>query len=408
MSCLALLAALPATAQETAPSKEAPEAGEDFSYPTMAELVARAEASDVMYELRISPLAEPEPPPPPKPGQPPPTRARSVVHFPRVVLTPEGRALEEWTCSEAATAELERAEAAFGEERWQEAAALYRETVELDEKCYVALAHLGDAFFKRDLYQDAEREYSRAISINPLDHRTWTYRAHARYRLGKIDDAIADLTEAFTLRPGYWVAVSMLEHLPLPVVYDPPAIEPPVVVERVGPKKIEIAVVGTVDDIEKNVAWMAYGLCKGLALGEAGVAGEIAAEATEQERRGKKRRNRRRSRRAKAEPPPEETAAPAESSEDDSVSFEVALEHRCLLATLDTYANGREPEDNEPPTPADPNLDRLIDVAKDGRLDEAILYQAGIDRFAEVTLLLDDAVRDLMREYVSRHVLEPR
>jgi len=62
-----------------------------------------------------------------------------------------------------------------------------------------ALAHVLVQYERR--YQDGELEYLRALSLDPSNANTWMRLALVRVMLGRLDDALVDMTRARSLEP---------------------------------------------------------------------------------------------------------------------------------------------------------------------------------------------------------------
>lgn len=74
--------------------------------------------------------------------------------------------------------------------------------LELDPElaqAHAALAHVLVQFERR--YWEGEQEYLRALSLDPTDANTWMRLALVRAMLGRLDEALADMTHARELEP---------------------------------------------------------------------------------------------------------------------------------------------------------------------------------------------------------------
>jgi len=79
-------------------------------------------------------------------------------------------------------------------------------------RCYAAeaRAHLGLACFHAGDDPRAEREFARALELNPGFPELRYYRARLHERAGRVDEAIADLRAALADRPRYPEALQLL------------------------------------------------------------------------------------------------------------------------------------------------------------------------------------------------------
>ena len=151
----------------------------------------------------------------------------------------------------------ERAARAFGQRKWDDARAAYKEMLQIEPNNALTLANLGTVEQKAGNNAEAKRCYTRAVAINPALAQTWqslgllcnemgdNYLAvsaltHAIYeeptdahahnylavvvkKLGWLDAAEAELQRAIELNPAYANA-----HFNLALMYldrKPPAIE---------------------------------------------------------------------------------------------------------------------------------------------------------------------------------------
>lgn len=78
-------------------------------------------------------------------------------------------------------------------------------TVKTDKDA-VAYINRGSAYYKKEQYDAAASDYTRAIELDPKDAVAYNKRGIAYYREGEYDAAINDITKAIKLDPKYAVA----------------------------------------------------------------------------------------------------------------------------------------------------------------------------------------------------------
>ena len=98
---------------------------------------------------------------------------------------------------------------------WRDAMSIWSATVAATPDCARARFNLGQAYFERVRFADAEREWLAAAAIKPRDAATARALATLYYRLGKYDLATARIRDAMELAPydahsevlAGWIAV---------------------------------------------------------------------------------------------------------------------------------------------------------------------------------------------------------
>jgi tetratricopeptide (TPR) repeat protein len=112
-----------------------------------------------------------------------------------------------WAPSQPANPEAQKsfakAEQAFAQENYQEAAAQYGKTLQLDPSFGKAYLHCGDCFFAVGQKEEALKWYQKAIEKTPLDAATYRFAADALVNLGRKDEAHQMLINGLLADPEY-------------------------------------------------------------------------------------------------------------------------------------------------------------------------------------------------------------
>ncbi len=111
---------------------------------------------------------------------------------------------------------------------------------------------------------------------------------------------------------------------------------------------------------------MAYGLCKGIWMGE-----------------------------------PAHRSERVDGTEHRWTSIE---ERQCLASLLESYSGNRE----YGTVPPDPTMDRLMDIVRDHMLDAYVIYELGSRVYPDIVLLMPEDSRDLIFDYVNSYVVTKR
>ncbi|MEM6701311.1 MAG: tetratricopeptide repeat protein [Acidobacteriota bacterium] len=355
----------------------------ELPWRSSAQILALLEKSKIEYRIELpkaddgflSQLREP-------PGD--------VTGRPQLIASGDTVDLTTWVCNDEAEALLSDAEVAFGNGDMEAAQNGYRNAVRSDADCYIAHSHLGDTFLRTDNETMALAHYSRAIELNPIDHKTYAYRGHAHLRNGDADLALADFQQALALRPHYWLVEALLENYPgAPLQMADARLLAPIRLTRTGRRVIEVEI------FDDSPPWIAYGLCA------AAWQGEGLAPLSEEGALAK--RELRKSRRTRAKERDEEGAR-----------FELELERECMAIALQVYVDGRDSvegsesgEDSRPFT-ADPAFEALERAVQSGFFDEALLYGVASQRFAQAMLLIGETARERMLDFVEELILTVR
>ncbi|WP_241759503.1 tetratricopeptide repeat protein [Pyxidicoccus parkwayensis] len=283
------------------------------------------------------------------------------AQFPRVVMQDGERIIREWPENPDARKLLDEAEPLFREKKYAEAGKLYARATEVCPDCYMAWNFRGDAAYFADDAATALEHYQKAIELNPNDHRSWFFLGNALGKLGRFEEALDAWAQCLTLNPRYAVIRQFFRnnsHLGLVVRED--AITPRGYAERTG-EGVSIQF-----DPNHDLGWFAFANCKALWIGEPSHRKEMTGTTEEH--------------------------------------FNSIEELECLGAALVVHEDQKRQGKTES---SDAAFDRLYDVANDGMLLEAVLFEVGSRVHPQIVLTLDDAVRQRLKAYVRKHVLVP-
>ena len=100
----------------------------------------------------------------------------------------------------------------------QEAINFYTKGIELDEENAALFANRGWSYYKLNKYFEAEKDYSMALTIDPVYFKVIKRRAQVRLDLNKIASARSDIERALKLSPQDKEAKKLLESLDRPKI----------------------------------------------------------------------------------------------------------------------------------------------------------------------------------------------
>ena len=283
------------------------------------------------------------------------------VQFPRVVVQDGERVIREWPENPEARKLLDEAEPLFQAKKYPEAGKLYARATEVCPDCYMAWNFRGDAAYFSDDAATALEHYRKAVELNPDDHRSWFFLGNALGKVGRFDEALDAWAQCLTLSPRYPVIRQFFRnnsHLGLVIRED--SITPRGYAERTG-EGVTIQF-----DPNHDLGWLGFANCKALWIGEPSHRKEMTGTTEEH--------------------------------------FNSLEELECLGAALVVHEDQKRQGKTES---ADPSLDRLYDIANDGMLLEAVLFEVGTRVHPQLVLTLNDAARQRLKAYVRKHVLVP-
>lgn len=250
------------------------------------------------------------------------------------------------------------AERAFQQHDFAQAERLYAKGLEISPNDYSTLLAWGETALYQQAYPTAIERFTRAIQVNPWVHAAYAYRGEAQLELGKRDAAVLDYARALARRPRWPALLKEIEvrASALHVRLAPDRLLPAVRVANAGHAiKIEF-------DTQQS-AWLGFGVCKALWLGEESHRVEMTG-----------------------------------SARHDGTSIE---ERECLGALLSSYLNGREKRT----TPQDPGLDDAVAITKDGMSGELIAYEILSRMDGNVVAKLPPEEVTRLEAYVRKYVL---
>jgi tetratricopeptide (TPR) repeat protein len=328
---------------------------EERRFLTPQEIIQLVDRSDVSYAITVLDDTETVP----IHSHPALSKAGSLepLPFPQIAKSPDGgRRLLNYPLSDSTLRALERAEPLFDSSKFDEALRIYLVAAEMEPGCCVLHRQIGDCHGLTGRPGAALVSYDRAIELNPVDFRSHGSKAIALLDLGRTEEARDAFARALALSPQNREILRVIrpsqDELGIDL-YDTP-FTPRASARDEGD---EIAVYTA-----EPTHWFVYGLCKAIWIGE---------ESHRKEFTGKKDHR-----------------------------WTTTEEQACFRALVAMYSSQRETKEIE----ADPELDRLLRILKDGMLQSFILYEIGSKTSPHFTILFDeDTLNDLV-EYVNRYV----
>lgn len=243
---------------------------------------------------------------------------------------------------------LAAAERLFKAKDWDGARNKYEESKRLSPSSWFLDLYIGDCFLAAAQPTEALAAYDRAVAAAPNHYRGHLYRADALVKLMRFDEAREALIDTLTLRPRNPTALSIAhgEAARLGIVpYDQP-FAPHAAVYRVDAEHIRL-------EADKTPHWIAFAICKAYWLGE----------------------------------------MPKTSGWTNTQDYD------CLANLIAAY------QTQKAKVAAEPQLDRLSDLAFHHQLDLFVVYEIASRIMPDVALQLDDDTRAKLRTYVAQYVL---
>jgi tetratricopeptide (TPR) repeat protein len=268
--------------------------------------------------------------------------------------------LAEFAFSTEMATMFDEAESLFASQQYPEAIRSYQKIVNRFPDCPLAYAHLGDSYFKMKHYEKALRYFDKAIQLNPLDHRTFVYKADSLIELGRPAEAKAAYIHALSLRPRYWLAMANLRHLAdtLGIEIRTDLFQPKVFVRR---EKDGIGVY--ISDEESLKVWLPYALVKAIWLGEPS------------------HRN--------------------PQTDNSTYTWSSVEEAEALFNLIAVYKTLKHLDATKP----DPKLDLLEKISDADDLPSFVLYEIASRMTPHITLTLPEDVRQSLREFIAKYVV---
>lgn len=258
---------------------------------------------------------------------------------------------------------FDEAESHFLGRRYPQAVSGYQKVIDQFPDCYLAYAHMGDAYYKMKQCGTAIEYYDIAIGLNPWDHRTFLYKADALMHLDRHEEAKAAYIHSLSLRPRYWLALANLQHsvdtLGIEVRTD--LFQPQAFVRR------ENEVIGVyVGDRESIMLWLPYALTKAIWLGEPWHREEMLGDSTHK--------------------------------------WSSVEETEALLNLIIVYKQAKQ----DGRVQADPKLDLLEEIVDARDLQSFICYEIASRLCPHITLTLTEEARQSLREFIAKYVVVSR
>lgn len=281
------------------------------------------------------------------------------IDYPKVKRKGGTITLEAWPRPKAVEAPMRKAEEAFQQKDYAEAANWYRKALVAAPDFYIAHAYLGDThlFGGADGAKAAIAEYDLAIAANPDDYRLYFFRANAHRHLDQRDAALADLRRSLVLKPRNPILLGAVQKAKGTLGRP----EPEVFVPR-GFVRREGEAVGIYADIDRP-EWLAWANCKALWLADAAHRKEMLGSTNH--------------------------------------GWSTVEELECLGSLVVIYESRKKKGEGT----TDDRLDRLSHIIEDGLAPAFVVYELGSRVDPQIVLRLDDEFRKLMARYVEKYVL---
>ena len=108
---------------------------------------------------------------------------------------------------------IDRAEKAFSQRRYDDAAKLYKEALKHDPKSYIATLYVGDSYYAAGNFPPAIEWFRKAIALDQNKETAHRYLADALRKSGKPKEALVEYVAALVAEPYAKLPHSMLERI---------------------------------------------------------------------------------------------------------------------------------------------------------------------------------------------------
>jgi tetratricopeptide (TPR) repeat protein len=177
---------------------------------------------------------------------------------------PEDGSEDSFSDKAEVNAAMNLGEAAFAKGEWQDAIKEYSRALELDPKLYMAAVNIGDTYFHLKQTDKAGKWFSRAIQINPDQEIAYRYWGDALMTEGKMKEARGKFIEglvAFPYRPTSWNGLNgwlsrnhlKYKEIPIQIPAGPTTNPKGETVININPSTL-----GDKDDSGRGAAWLVY------------------------------------------------------------------------------------------------------------------------------------------------------
>ena len=279
--------------------------------------------------------------------------------FPYIEIDANGsRTLSEYPCDPVTVKTLDSLEGLFQSRDYAAARSEYLKLADRDPDCYTIWSFVGDSLLFEPNPEAALPYYEKATDLNPWDYRSYFYQANTLFKLGRYPESIQLFREALQRRARPHSIVVALERIgaKLDVQLNDNALDPRVRI-RQEPDKVVLEI-----DLN-NPHWLSWASCQAVWRHE-----------------------------------PEYRKQRTGSYEEVILSSEQGVE--CLLVLLESYLVGLEDD-----LAKDPKLDRLLEIAEDGLLEEYWAYEIASRVVPDTLLLLPLEIGLEIDRYVTSYVL---
>ena len=270
------------------------------------------------------------------------------------------RSLTRVQFSDATLKALEKAEGHYQAKQYLEALEIYRGAAEADPKCAVLYFNMGDCYLLSGNAMAALEQYEKGTALNPADFHGYWFQGSALTELKKYDKARRAYARALAMSPRYPGLIEAINKRSdaLGVKVEAKSFHPKAMARPEG----DSFVIHTVDQTH----WWLYGLCKAIWLAE-----------------------------------PDHREALTGHREHRWTNTE---ELECTSNLLVRYDASRKAGE----APAEPELDRLLDVLLTQQLGAFVNYEFGSRVTPEFMLYLDESEQEKVAGFVEKYVFQPK
>jgi tetratricopeptide (TPR) repeat protein len=264
-----------------------------------------------------------------------------------------------FTLSAVASKALDEAEPKYQANHYGEALMIYRDALTHDPDCYVLHMNAGDCYLFSGNPLAALASYDRALELNRSDFHAHWYRGSALLELDRRAEARASYARALALSPRQGNLIQSINNRSDRLGFRARGdLFHPLAVARHEGDTFNIY---SVD----STHWWIYGLCRAIWLAEAGHRKNLTGR--------------------------------------EGHGWTNTEELECTANLLVSYRTDRD----SGKSPAEPELDHLLEVLDAHRLGAFVDYEFGSRVAGDYSVLLDRDAQDRLVEFVDRFVFEP-
>jgi tetratricopeptide (TPR) repeat protein len=175
------------------------------------------------------------------------------------VIPPDGGELD-FSANKQAEAAMREGEAAFAQDKLDEALAAYQRAMQIEPTLYEAPLFIADVYFRRKQWVQAAEWYAKAIAVDPNRETAYRYWSDALLKEGKMSESRAKAIEAIIAEPynqRAWVGLIQWAQVN-GVEASHPRIEPPDTVQKNGDVREVTVDPKTLNSTDGTSNWTLY------------------------------------------------------------------------------------------------------------------------------------------------------